>query len=294
MKHFNLLTQLISGVFFCTISSPSALAQKQEENKELQLNKDAVKMIQFDFNTQMDLNNEPKEAPLNKKWMEFKTNIGIPRSLLDTAKVKKPKGYIRMLPYTIWTRFGEDPVYDVLVFQRKKELEMTFGIEATIYKEEYGKNLRPAPGKSYASAQASGAGAVIQGLDINKFLTDNLTRRGRMLRRNRKHAIAWKTYSEYQPTKADTLKVLTFYRRLPLTNSEDSIAKTPKDSISSKPQQNDSTSKAPSNNQSWYQYIQQKVKEDSIQKQNPSRKKAIKQNAYDIDRQLKRLKELQN
>lgn len=38
--------------------------------------------------------------------------------------VKKPKGYIRMCPYSIWTKRGEDPVYDVTVEGRPPELIM--------------------------------------------------------------------------------------------------------------------------------------------------------------------------
>lgn len=292
MKHFNLLIKCVSGVIFYTTTPSVTFAQHQSEDKEIQLNMDAVKMIQFDFNSPVQLDNKPKEAPLNKKWQEFKTDIGIPRSLLDTTKVKKPNNYVRMLPYTIWTRFGEDPVYDVLVFQREKKLEMTWSIGNT-YKEEYGRTLLPTPGQMYETAsKAFGSGAVLRDLDINKFLTDNLTRRGRMLRRNRKHATAWKNYQNYKPTIEDSLKMPNFYRRTTLLPIIKDSTKVEHDSIHI--QQHDSTRTKSQDNSSWYQYIQQKVKEDSIQKQNPTRKKDIRQNAYDIDRQLKRLKELQN
>lgn len=74
----------------------------------------------------MENYNKPLEAPLEKKWMEYKNPFdeGIPRSLTDSLMAKKPKGYIRMCPYSIWTKRGEDPVYDVTVEGRPPELIM--------------------------------------------------------------------------------------------------------------------------------------------------------------------------
>lgn len=94
--------------------------QTQEKNKEIRLNEEAVRMIQFDFSGIEKPQEELKTHPMNQPWMEFKKDLRIPRSLIDTTKVKKPTGYIRAEPYTIWTRFGEDPVYDVLVLGRPK------------------------------------------------------------------------------------------------------------------------------------------------------------------------------
>ena len=46
---------------------------QQKEDKEIKLNEEAVKLIQFDFLPEsMDKFNKPIEAPLEKKWMEFK------------------------------------------------------------------------------------------------------------------------------------------------------------------------------------------------------------------------------
>ena len=95
-----------------------AYAQNGKE-KDIRLNEEAVRMIQFDFSgTEEAPREEMKAVTLDKPWMDFKKDLRLPRSLTDTAKVKKPTGYVRMLPYTIWTRFGEDPVYDVLVLGR--------------------------------------------------------------------------------------------------------------------------------------------------------------------------------
>ena len=187
----------------------------QQQEKELQLNMDAVKMIQFDFNPTSKPENKPLEAPLNKKWMDFKVDLKVPRSLIDTTKVKKPEGYVRMEPYTIWTRFGEDPVYDVLVTGRPKKWEISWTLNPNqVYRDEnYGRSLMPSTGRMYESVGGSaGVGIGIGGLDFIGFLYDNLSPRGRMLAHNRKHANAWKTYADYVPTAADSLKVPNFYR----------------------------------------------------------------------------------
>lgn len=71
---------------------------QQKEDKEIKLNEEAVKLIQFDFLPGGMDYNKPKEAPLEKKWMEFKNPFdeGIPRNLTDTFMVKKPK---KIYPY---------------------------------------------------------------------------------------------------------------------------------------------------------------------------------------------------
>ena len=42
--------------------------------------------------------------------------------------------------------------------------------------------------------------------DAEKLLYENLTTRGRAIKRNRKHANAWKSYMDYIPTLQDTVK----------------------------------------------------------------------------------------
>ena len=210
-------------LILCTVGILPAMSQQQE--KELQLNMDAVKMIQFDFNPLPKQENKPLEAPLNKKWMDFKVDLKVPRSLIDTTKVWKPESYVRMEPYTIWTRFGEDPVYDVLVVGRPKQWEISWTLNPNrIYAdEEYGRSIKPSPGRMYESVGGSaGVGIGIGGLDFMGFIYDNMTRRGRMLAHNRKHANAWKTYADYQPTAADSMKVPNFYRQLRKQQAADS------------------------------------------------------------------------
>ena len=126
---------------------------QQKEDKEIQLNEEAVKLIQFDFLPgSMDKFNKPVEAPLEKKWMGFKNPLdeGIPRNLTDSFLVKKPKGYIRMCPYSIWTKFGEDPVYDVTMEGRPPELIMNEGPDLSKkIQTDYGHSLKPSTGRMY-------------------------------------------------------------------------------------------------------------------------------------------------
>lgn len=185
-------------------------------DSELKLNEDAIKLIKFDFMPEMeDEINKPLEAPLEKSWMKFKADLAVPKSLTDTTKVRKPTGYIRMLPYSIWTKFGEDPVYDVMVFGKKKEYTISWTINPFgNYEENYSLSIAPSAGSISDGMKVRGAGIAIGGLDIMGFIYNNLTVRGRMLQHNRKHANAWKIYQKYQPTLADSLKFPTFYNGL--------------------------------------------------------------------------------
>lgn len=48
---------------------------QQKEDKEIKLNEEAIKHIQFDFLPEnMENYNKPLEAPLEKKWMEVREN----------------------------------------------------------------------------------------------------------------------------------------------------------------------------------------------------------------------------
>lgn len=309
-------------LFLCAAGILPGMAQQQE--KELQLNMDAVKMIQFDFDPSSKPENKPLEAPLDKKWMDFKVDLKVPRSLIDTTKVKKPEGYVRMEPYTIWTRFGEDPVYDVLVTGRPKKWEISWTLNPNqVYRDEnYGRSLMPSPGRMYESVGGSaGVGIGIDGLDFIGFLYDNLSPRGRMLAHNRKHANAWKTYADYVPTAADSLKVPNFYRYtaarkadtirtmlpsqpafsgaplLPVYTTPDSVKAT---QSSAKPDTLDVQKKKnpqPVREEdagNLYEYIRRKEAEDSIRRKEFLRKDRIRNNQYDVQREIQRLRDRQN
>lgn len=298
MTKFGNILRLLSGILlYASGNTFSASAQTDEE--ELHLNMDAVKMIQFDFSSISKPEAKPVEAPMEKKWMQFKTDIAMPRSLLDTTTVKKPGKFIRLLPFSIWTRFDEDPIYDVLVTGRPSGLEMTWSLGKTVYKEEYGKSIMPAPGETYQSLMTKGAGITIENLDINKFLTENFTRRGRMLRHNRKHANAWKTYKDYKPTREDSLKFPSFYRimqadtvHVPIQAATDTAASSfapPQDTLRQRKQHTTQEETG-----GWYEYIRQKQAEDSVRRRESSRRYKVRQNVYDLEKQTRRLKDLQD
>lgn len=298
------------------------MAQQQE--KELQLNMDAVKMIQFDFNPTSKPENKPLEAPLDKKWMDFKVDLRMPRNLIDTTKLWKPEGYIRMEPYTIWTRFGEDPVYDVLVTGRPKKWEISWTLNPNqVYRDEnYGRSLMPSTGRMYESVGGSaGVGIGIGGLDFIGFLYDNLSPRGRMLAHNRKHANAWKTYADYVPTAADSLKVPNFYRYtaarkadttrtvlsfqpafsgaplLPVYATPDSVKATQSavkpDTLEVQKKKNPQPAREEDAG-NLYEYIRRKEAEDSIRRKEFLRKDRIRNNQYDVQREIQRLRDQQN
>ena len=292
------------SILFCLTGMFPLSAQEQKEDKEIRINTDAVKMIQFDFNGNSPERKEsPKEAPMEKGWMNFRGYTGIPRNMTDTATLWKPTGWFRFEPYTIWTKYWEDPIFDKLVSGRPKKLEISWTLNPyTTYHEEYGLSIAPSTGMMYQRATSSlGSSAVIGGLDFIGFLYNTLSPRGRMLAHNRKHATAWKTYKDYKPTREDSLKVPNFYRKpippvIMAPNDTDSIAKIiiPTDTMA-KQQKTPKKPSPHSNEGNLYDYIRRRQAEDSIRQQKDSRKKReIQTNPYDLQRQIRHLKEMSN
>ena len=117
-----------------------------------------------------------------KPWMDFDKSL--PRSINDTNQLKTYK-YIRLLPYTIYTRWFEDPINDKLYIDKKDtmKIKIKFNLEYLQIKNQSTVSF-----------------------DAEKLLYENLTKRGRAKRRNRKHANAWKIYETYVPTMKDSLK----------------------------------------------------------------------------------------
>ena len=178
------------------------LKQLLEGDKEIKLNQEAVKSIQFNFAPDINEMHKPKMSE-EKPWMEF--NKSLPKNFNDTVQWRKPK-YIRLLPYTIFTRLGEDPVNDIIIKTRKDTLRMKLKLD---YLKEYIPQHQP-----------------VVSFDAEKLLYENLTKRGRAIRRNRKRAKAWKIYNDYVPTLEDSLKWYGNKKRIPkdtLTISVDSI-----------------------------------------------------------------------
>ena len=178
------------------------LKQLLEGDKEIKLNQEAVKSIQFNFAPDINEMQKPKMSE-EKPWMEF--NKSLPKNFNDTVQWRKPK-YIRLLPYTIFTRLGEDPVNDIIIKTRKDTLRMKLKLD---YLKEYIPQHQP-----------------VVSFDAEKLLYENFTKRGRAIRRNRKRAKAWKIYNDYVPTKEDSLKWYGNKKRIPkdtLVISVDSI-----------------------------------------------------------------------
>lgn len=186
------------GLLFLTVEAVPLAAQTEKEEEEIKLNEDVIKMIQFDF--------APKENPykplnssLDKKWMQFKEDLSMPRSMIDSTRVKKIKGYIRAEPYTIWTKFGENPVYDVMPTIEKKWTIQWKLNPFRQYRGEYGREIKPVPGETYLYVTSpAGPGASIS-LDFDKLLFESLTKRGRAIKHNRTHATAWKNMPVTSP-----------------------------------------------------------------------------------------------
>ena len=178
------------------------LKQLLEGNKEIKLNQEAVKSIQFNFAPDINEMHKPKMSE-EKPWMEF--NKSLPKNFNDTVQWRKPK-FIRLLPYTIFTRLGEDPVNDIIIKTCKDTLRMKLKLD---YLKEYIPQHQP-----------------VVSFDAEKLLYENFTKRGRAIRRNRKRAKAWKIYNDYVPTKEDSLKWYGNKKRIPkdtLVISVDSI-----------------------------------------------------------------------
>ena len=178
------------------------LKQLLEGDKEIKLNQEAVKSIQFNFAPDINDMRRPKMSE-EKTWMEF--NKSLPKNFNDTVQWRKPK-FIRLLPYTIFTRLGEDPVNDIIIKTRKDTLRMKLKLD---YLKEYIPQHQP-----------------VVSFDAEKLLYENLTKRGRAIRRNRKRAKAWKIYNDYVPTLEDSLKWYGNKKRIPkdtLVISVDSI-----------------------------------------------------------------------
>lgn len=194
------LTFLAAGA--TPLSAQTQQTEKKEKQEEIKLNEDVIKMIQFDF-IPNENRYQPLNAPMDKKWMQFKEDLSMPRSMIDSTRVKKITGYIRAEPYTIWTKFGENPVYDVMPTIEKK-WKIYWNINPNQqHRGEYGRDFKPVPGETYQYVNSPAGPGVSISVDFDKLLYENLTKRGRAIKHNRTHAVAWKKYANYIPTKQD-------------------------------------------------------------------------------------------
>lgn len=198
------------GLLVLAAEATSLSAQTTKKEEEIKLNEDVIKMIQFDF-TPKENQYKPLDSPMDKKWMQFKEDLSMPRSMIDSTRVKKITGYIRAEPYTIWTKFGENPVYDVMPTIEKK-WKIYWNINPNQqHRREYGRDLKPVPGETYLYVNSPAGPGVSISVDFDKLLYESLTKRGRAIKHNRTHAVAWKNMPTiFQPSKImpDSINIL--------------------------------------------------------------------------------------
>ena len=213
------------SILVCYISILSAYAQserkdslQQKKEGEIYINQEAVKSIEFNFLPQTEIMKPKPKMDESKPWMEFRKDL--PMSLTDTTSLRKKK-YIRMLPYSIWG-------YDDSHLRYQKDT-------LTIHMELNPENIKPLPGMGHGYRVVPGgmdqsvtpSNNPIGGFSADKLLFENLTKRGRAIKRNKKKAKAWKIYKDYVPTKEDSLKWYGNKKRIP----KDTLTLFNKDSI---------------------------------------------------------------
>ena len=199
--------------------------------EELIINREAVNAIQWDVPSKKSSIGQPLLKD-EKPWMEFRTDL--PSDFTEKTRLQ-PLKYIRLLPYSIFTRWNENPVDDVLSKSKQDTLKR-FTVHMKLF------NLTPDPSRMNGHVivpegmdptVSPSASPLLTGLDIDKLLYESLTKRGRAIRRNREKAKAWKTYQAYIPntqdtTRKDTALLLQVLRELdPLPVSSDSPLRSP-------------------------------------------------------------------
>lgn len=192
------------SILACCIGILSVHAQSekrdslnQKKEGETYINPEALKSIEFNFMGQPEMMRPKPKMDERKPWMKFRREL--PQNMTDTTTLNKYQ-YIRLLPYSIW---GED----TSAKDDMKEDSLIMKLDLKYLKAKYG-HIK------------SG------GFDADKFLYENLTKRGRAIRKNRKQTKTRKPYEKYVPTKEDHLKWYGKKKRIP----KDTLTITKKDS----------------------------------------------------------------
>lgn len=216
------------SILVCCIGILSAQAQsegkdslRQKKEGEIYINQEAVKSIEFNFLPQTEIIKPKPKMDESKPWMEFRKDL--PKNFTDTTSWRKPK-YTRATPYTPYTRYDEDPIYDRILIKDTLTIRMKLNAEKIKPLPGMGHGYRVVPGGMDQSVTPSNN--PIGGFSADKLLFENFTKRGRAIKRNKKKAKAWKTYKDYVPTKEDSLKWYGNKKRIPkdtLTIPVDSI-----------------------------------------------------------------------
>ena len=207
----------VTSILVCCIGILSVHAQSEKKDSlrfkkegEIYINQEAVKSIEFNFMSQPEIIKPKPKMDERKPWMEFRKDI--PKNFTDTTTWRKPK-YTRATPYTPYTRYDEDPIYDRVLTKDTLSIRMKLNMEKIKLAPGMGHGYRVVPGGMDQSVTPSNN--PITGFDADKILFENLTKRGRAIKRNRKKAKAWKIYKDYVPTKEDSLKWYGNKKRIP-------------------------------------------------------------------------------
>ena len=213
------------GILAWGISILTAQAQEEKIDTlrlkaegEIYINQEALKSLEFNFLPQTEAMKGKPMMDETKPWMEFRKDL--PYNMTDTTTLRKKK-YIRMLPYSIW---GHDRSY------------LRYNKDSLIIRMELNMdNIKPLPGMGHGyrvlpagmDQSVTPSNRPVTGFSADKLLFENLTKRGRAIKRNRKKAKAWKIYKDYVPTKEVSLKLYRNKKRIP----KDTLTLLNKDSI---------------------------------------------------------------
>lgn len=211
---------LVCCIGICSVQGQTTKKDSLQSQKEgeIYINQEAVKSIEFNFLPPKEIMNARPKMDETKPWMEFRKDL--PSSLTDTTTLRKRK-YIRMLPYSIW---GHDQSY---LLMNKDSLIIRMQLNP--------ENIKPLPGMGHGyrvvpegmDQSVTPSNRPVTGFSADKLLFENLTKRGRAIKRNRKKAKAWKIYKDYVPTKEVSLKLYRNKKRIP----KDTLTLLNKDSI---------------------------------------------------------------
>jgi hypothetical protein len=201
-----------------TVQDSLRLDEILNSDQEILINQDAAKSIQLDIIPLPSANGKPAMAT-HKPWMEFIEDL--PTLYEDTTRYRRPQ-HIRMLPFSCFTRWNENPfaLQDKLTKEKKWKMHWQLSKHRINgYDPRHGVPVGLDP--DVAPGHSSGVG-VMATFSADKLLYENFTKRGRAIKRNRAHANAWKTYQDYTPSLQDSL---LFYKKLRRElNDEDSTA----------------------------------------------------------------------
>ena len=110
-----------------------------------------------------------------------------PKNFGDTTQWIKPQ-YVRFTPYTPYTRWDENPVNDPIITNEKElKISMVLNVNSAI-KYDVREQRVILTGKNNNAIQVSVEQHILS-MPKNYFY-ENLTTRGRAIKRNRKHANA--------------------------------------------------------------------------------------------------------